>query len=120
MDVLTACHQALAADLWGAVMSAFTAEHVERARIANAAAEVTTGLTCYPVLVRGNEALNWSGPESEEVERRASLLSKMAVHGPDYVHVCPAHDQRPDTWAQCGKVSVASALLGRTCWKAQP
>lgn len=119
MDVLTACHQALVADLWGAVVSAFTAEHVERARIANAAAaEVSVGLSCSPAMSRGKEVLRWYGPESADVEHRASLLARLAVHGPDCLAACRVH-LRPHQWAECGMVSVASALLGCTCWKAQ-
>lgn len=123
MDVLTACHQALVADLWAAVVSAFTAPHLERVRLTNIAiAEVLPGVRCVPNTHDNYETLFWPHgvPLAERV--KAGRLALMAVRGPEWPETCDAHkvQNRPDIWDECGKVSVASALLGRTCWKAQP
>jgi len=124
VDVLAACHQALVADLWGAVVSTFTAEHLERVRLTNIAiAEIVPDFTCWPSAALGGEHIAWPGNGRHPADRRrAALLARMQVNGPSHPVTCEAHHapNRPDIWDECGKVDVASALLGRTCWKVQP
>lgn len=48
---------------------------------------------------------------------RAVRLATMAVSGSDAPATCDTHSltNRPDLWAQCEKVTVRDALMGRTC-----
>ena len=100
-------------------------DFTERARLASIAiAEVVPGISAR---IAADDPLitEWLGVRAGEWEAerdKASRLALLHVKGPEFPCICDAHaaDNNDTLWAQCGMVSVASALLGRTCWKAQP
>jgi len=66
---------------------------------------------------RFDNAVAVPGVVSKEHRSRAVRLATMAVSGSDAPATCDTHSltNRPDVWAQCVKVPVRDALMGRTC-----
>lgn len=72
-----------------------------------ALAEVGIG----PVVRAGkSNAVVWR--TNDVVVRKATLLARLKVSGPDYAIKCDAHIR---IGLPCGRVTVAEALLGRLC-----
>jgi len=101
-------------------VSTITAEHQLGAELRQRAlSEIVPGIVCIPHVNFGRECFmfmpDW--PQNDHLTTKASYLARMEMFGPEHPTVCPDHMQagRPDLWDACRKVSVASALLGRTC-----
>lgn len=70
----------------------------------------------------GGVGVLWIGPTldaicPDDTVRRAIWLSVWRRQGPEAPVVCGDHHgaNRPDRWAQCGRVRVVDALRGRSC-----
>lgn len=97
-----------------------TLTKVEMMRIA--LAEINPSIEVYEPYQRNKDrgaTYRYSGVSwvDQSVTRAARRLIEFRLHGPEVPVRCDKHEgiNAFDLWAQCRKVRVVDALLGRTC-----